>query len=543
MRLILFSLSSILLSFSLQAEEPIRTWTSSDGRTLEARFIEQAESNVKIKNKAGQEFTLPITRFSPADQKYVVEAAARAFFKVPGPFDDKGKGGLIIASTIGKVEVITAPRYGRSQEVEPVARDAIVGEPLPHGTTILTGANSEADLLLTNGSIAKVGPDSKLVLSAFWQKDFRASAKKVNDLKEETSPSRVAFKLETGELVVEVKKLNRQSSFMVESRLGFAGIRGTKFGLSVDSQSTELVVLEGQVTFRDSKEQTKNLESSQMVTGTPDGAGEINALPESEKSELVNTVTELQKSALQYDLTRLANTVDGYATKPNYIVESALNMELIWCTPGSFIMGEKISANQEHPVVLTNGFYLGKFEVTQEEYEKVMGNNPSTYKAKKLPVETVSWDEAINFCKRLNQREPHPSGWKFSLPTEAQWEYACRAGTTTQYSWGDQITPDQANSKDNGLGKPKVIGSYPSNPWGFHDLHGNVNEWCSDWYGDYPEGLSTDPIGPNTGKERVMRSGNFLADRTALRSAMRAGLPPDKPQVINGFRLCLAPVP
>ena len=131
--------------------------------------------------------------------------------------------------------MIPAPASAVHREVKPVARDVIVGEPLPHGSTIITGVNSEADLLLTTGSLAKVGPNSKLVLNAFWQKDFRASAKKVTDLKEETSPSRVALKLETGDLVVDVKKLNRESSFVVESELGVAGIRGTQFGLSTNS--------------------------------------------------------------------------------------------------------------------------------------------------------------------------------------------------------------------------------------------------------------------------------------------------------------------
>ena len=193
LRLSLFSLFMLLQNL-LSAQEPMRTWTSSDGRTLEARFIEQVGSNVKIKTEAGREFTLPITRFSQADQEYVVEAAARALFKTPEPFEDRGKGAILIASATGKVTVIPAPRYSGSKGLKPVARNVIVGEPLPHGSTIITGVNSEADLLLTTGSLAKIGPNSKLLLSAFWQKDFRASAKKVTDLKEETSPSRVAFK-------------------------------------------------------------------------------------------------------------------------------------------------------------------------------------------------------------------------------------------------------------------------------------------------------------------------------------------------------------
>ena len=238
----------------------MRTWTSSDGRTLEARFIEQVGGNIKLRLHR-VEFTLPITRFSQADQEYVVEAAARALFQMPEPFEDRGKGAIIIASATGKVTVIPAPRYSGSQEVKPVARDVIVGEPLPHGSTIMTGANSEADLLLTTGSLAKVGPNSKLVLSAFWQKDFRASAKKVTDLKEETSPSRVAFKLETGDLVVDVKKLNRESSFFIESPVGVAGIRGTQFGLSANSDSAELAVLEEGVGFLDANQKAKSVEN------------------------------------------------------------------------------------------------------------------------------------------------------------------------------------------------------------------------------------------------------------------------------------------
>ena len=353
----------------------MRTWTSSDGRTLEARFIEQVGSNVRIKNEAGREFTLPITRFSQADQEYVVEAAARALFQTPEPFEDRGKGAIIIASATGKVSVIPAPRYSGSQEVKPVARDVIVGEPLPHGSTIMTGANSEADLLLTTGSLAKVGPNSKLVLSAFWQKDFRASAKKVTDLKEETSPSRVALKLETGDLVVDVKKLNRESSFVVESELGVAGIRGTQFGLSANSDSTQLAVLEGRVGFLDANQKAKSVETAQKVAGSEDGAGEVDALADSEKVDLAKAVADSQESASEYDLTRLANTVEGFAPKPNYIVKSALNMELIWCPPGSFIMGPNGNNNPAHSVILTKGFYLGKYEVAQNEYRKISGNN------------------------------------------------------------------------------------------------------------------------------------------------------------------------
>jgi len=519
------------------AEEDFRTWTSSDGRTLEARFVEQVGSNVKIKNEAGREFTLPITRFSQADQDYAQEAAARALFQMPEPFEDRGKGAIIIASATGKVTVIPAPRYSGSQEVKPVARDVIVGEPLPHGSTIITEANAEANLLLTTGSLAKVGPNSKLLLSAFWQKEFRASAKKVTDLKEETSPSRVAFKLETGDLVVDVKKLNRESSFMIESPVGVAGIRGTQFGLSVDSKSTELAVLEGKVGFKDANQQTENVETAQKVVGAEGGVSDVSALPETKKIELANAVAESKKVASKYDLTRLANTVEGYATKPNYIVKSALDMELIWCKPGSFIMGEGGNA---HPVILTKGFYLGKLEVTQEQYEKVMGNNPSKFKGENLPVEEITWDDAMAFCKKLSEKEKGriPVGWEFTLPTESQWEYACRAGTTTKYSWGDDINSKLANYADSGLKKTRAVGSYRPNAWGFYDMHGNVIEWCQDWLGPYKKQLAVDPVGPSSGSKRVFRGGSYGNRSSHLNHAARNMLP-SNPFYSRGFRIAL----
>jgi formylglycine-generating enzyme required for sulfatase activity len=539
LRLSLFSLFLFLQNF-LTAEEPIRTWTSSDGRTLEARFIEQVGSNVKIKNEAGREFTLPITRFSQADQEYVVEAAARALFKTPEPFEDRGKGAILIASATGKVTVIPAPRYSGSQEVKSVARDVIVGEPLPHGSTIITGANSEADLLLTTGSLAKVGPNSKLVLSAFWQKDFRASAKKVTDLKEETSPSRVAFKLETGDLVVNVKKLYRESSFIIESPVGVAGIRGTQFGLSADSDSAELAVLEGRVGFLDANQKAKSVATAQKVAGSEDGAGEVDALAESEKVDLAKAVADSQESASEYDLTRLANTVQGFAPKPNYIVKSALDMELIWCPPGSFIMGPGSGDDEPaHPVILTKGFYLGKYEVTQEEYQKIMGINPSQFKGAEFPVDSVLWNDAEAFCKTINRKEKRV-GWEFALPTEAQWEYACRAGTRTNYSWGDEVKSKLANYKDSAFERTVEVGSYQPNPWGFYDMHGNVQEWTFDWLGPYSQGLVTDPLSAKTGLNRVRRGGNWHFLGLFIKSASRSRGSPGRRDGV-GFRLCLAP--
>jgi formylglycine-generating enzyme required for sulfatase activity len=205
-------------------------------------------------------------------------------------------------------------------------------------------------------------------------------------------------------------------------------------------------------------------------------------------------------------LTKLSKADQEYVTKLNYIVKSAFDMELVWCPPGSFLMG-KVGHN--HSVILTKGFYFGKYEVTQEQYEKVMGKNTSSYKGKNLPVENVSWDDAVAFCKALTRRERVLKGWEFTLPTEAQWEYACRAGTTTDYSWGDdrRSRTQLKNYTGSLLIKTKAVGSHRPNPWGFYDMHGNVDEWTADWLGEYPTSSVTDPIGVASGSLRVFRGG------------------------------------
>ena len=531
----LFSVLPLLLFCTICiADEPIRTWTSSDGKRIEARFVGQSGTNITIKNSSGQIFTLPLTRFSQNDQEYAEKASLRAVFRMPEAFEGRGKGGMIIASAKGNVSVVSPARYDGSRKLKSVTRAVIVGESIPHGTTILTKSNSEANLLLTNGTLAKVGPNSKLILSAFWQKNFRASTKKVSDLMGETSPSRVALKLVIGDLVVDVKKLNRESSFVVESPLGVAGIRGTKFGFSSDSKSTGLSVLEGKVAFQDSKKQTTSVETSKKIVGTRKGAGKLIMLPEREKADLAKTVVESQKAVSKYDVSRLSNTVEGYSAKSNYLVKSALDMELIWCPPGSYLRGAKTTK----PVILTEGFYLGKYEVTQEEYEIIVGKNPSKFKTKKLPVENVSWNDAIEFCNALNLKERAPSGWKFSLPTEAQWEYACRAGTTTKYHWGDEINPNNANYQESKLEKTRWRGSYRKNPWGFYDMHGNVWEWCLDWYGTLNSTLQVDPYG-SKGTEKILKGGSFSAEGSRLSPNERHKKQPDQKRETRGFRISL----
>jgi len=225
-----------------------------------------------------------------------------------------------------------------------------------------------------------------------------------------------------------------------------------------------------------------------------------------------------------------------------------INLDMLWCKPGTFMMGspegekDRRKDETQHEVTLTKGFYLGKHEVTQAQWEKVMGTNPSYHKGATLPVEQVSWDDAMKFCEKLTEVEKEadrlPEGWVYSLPTEAQWEYACRAGTTTAYSFGDEITPKQANFNRN-VGKTTDGLQYPANAWGFHDMHGNVWEWCLDWYGDYPDGSASDPIGPTDGTYRVIRGGCWLLLGRDMRSAYRNGGTPVYRSSVLGFRLSL----
>jgi formylglycine-generating enzyme required for sulfatase activity len=187
--------------------------------------------------------------------------------------------------------------------------------------------------------------------------------------------------------------------------------------------------------------------------------------------------------------------------------------------------------------VTVKSFLMGKYEVTQEQYKKVMGTNPSDFKGKNLPVERVSWNDAQEFIRRLNSRG---DGYTYRLPTEAEWEYACRAGTTTAFAFGDSLSPGQANFDGNhpygwaakGINRQKTIpvGSFQPNAFGLYDMHGNVAEWCQDWYHGNYNGAPTDGSAWESGGEqgfRVLRSGAWDDYSDLLRSAARNGLGTD----------------
>ena len=195
-------------------------------------------------------------------------------------------------------------------------------------------------------------------------------------------------------------------------------------------------------------------------------------------------------------------------------------------------------------MTLTQAFHLGQYEVTQEQYEKVMGTNPSNFKGGQNPVEQVSWNDAVEFCRKLSALPAEKkAGYVYRLPTEAEWEYACRAGTTTKYSFGDSESELGAYAwyaKNSGKNSGKTthpVGGKKSNPWELYGMHGNVCEWCQDWYGKYPSGSTTDPTGAASGSYRVNRGGSWSLTSGLCQSAYRHGYAPGRRYHFLGFRV------
>ncbi len=225
-------------------------------------------------------------------------------------------------------------------------------------------------------------------------------------------------------------------------------------------------------------------------------------------------------------------------------------LAMVWVPPGSFEMGDgssdEDSWDDERPqtkVTFTQGFWLGKTEVTQAQWEAVMENNPSKFRGGNLPVEQVSWDDAMEFCRKLTRMASEAGalipGYEYSLPTEAQWEYACRAGTTTPHAGELEAL---AWYYENSGHRTHPVGTKEANAWGFHDMHGNVSELCHDWYGQYPGGEVEDPAGTDSGWGRIYRGGDWSNTRSSLRSASRSWNLPRISNYFIGFRLALRPV-
>ena len=238
----------------------------------------------------------------------------------------------------------------------------------------------------------------------------------------------------------------------------------------------------------------------------------------------------------------------GRAANPGEEFTNSIGMKLMLIPAGTFTMGSDSYAfkneNPLHQVTLTQPYRLGVYEVTQAQYEQVMGTNPSSFKGTDRPVENVSWEDAVEFCRRLSDLPAEKAeGRVYRLPTEAEWEYACRAGTATDYSFGDDANKlgDFAWFAGNEGRTTHPVGQKRPNPWGLYDMHGNVWEWCSDRYGEYPQGSTADPTGLSGGLPRVMRGGCWGFAEPNCRSAFRDSNDPSNRSFIIGFRLALNP--
>jgi formylglycine-generating enzyme required for sulfatase activity len=262
--------------------------------------------------------------------------------------------------------------------------------------------------------------------------------------------------------------------------------------------------------------------------------------------------------------------------------KNSIGMKFALVKKGKFTMGspkdekDRMDNEKQHEVEITKDFYLGVYEVTQQQYRQIMGYNPSYFSkdgkaAEKgtyldsgkpgggkdkvkdftpkqlddFPVDNVSYEDALKFIEKLNEKEKKSlGGWKYSLPSEAQWEYSCRGGASSykKYHFGDTISDKLANYNGN-LFRTCKVGSYAANAFGLYDMHGNVGEWCLDWYDQdyYSNSPRTDPLGPKKGSLRVFRGGNWLSFAGDCRSADRSGWGPADRSHYLGFRVALVP--
>jgi formylglycine-generating enzyme required for sulfatase activity len=289
-----------------------------------------------------------------------------------------------------------------------------------------------------------------------------------------------------------------------------------------------------------------SLAGTGTISGTPTVAGTSNFIVKAANTAGSNTKT-------------LSITITGDSPTPIEI-----EIEMVQIQGGTFTMGsptdepDRYTDETQHSVTLT-GFYMGKYPVTQAQYQVVMGTNPSNFTTPVLPetstesrpVETVTWYDALEFCNKLSEIEgftkvytivgttvtPNWNASGYRLPTEAQWEYACRAGTETAYYTGDTLSDDVGWYAVNSGGRTHSVGEKPANQYDLYDMSGNVWEWCWDWYGNYASDPQTDPTGAVFGTQRIRRGGAYSFGTRGLRSAYRNYISPDYGESYIGFRI------
>jgi len=244
----------------------------------------------------------------------------------------------------------------------------------------------------------------------------------------------------------------------------------------------------------------------------------------------------------------LSSTVLLSAESVPEVLENAIGMKLVSIPAGEFDMGQASGESDEKPVhrvQITKPLFMGMHEVTNAQWNRVVGEIPSKWRDDSRPVEQVSWADAARFCQALSAMpEELKAERMYRLPTEAEWEYACRAGTPPQSAYGNNKSQldDYGWYTANSGGATHPVGQKLANPWGLYDMHGNVAEWCSDWTGGkYAEGVVKDPVGPPNGHSRVARGGGYNDTKTDCRAADRAGFNPTATVAVVGFRVVMVP--
>ena len=277
------------------------------------------------------------------------------------------------------------------------------------------------------------------------------------------------------------------------------------------------------------------------------------------------------RTFIPYIEDELSRRNDTESQSPGNSIVNSLDMKLAYIPPREFEMGSRDDESPRghdehlHSVKVTRGFYLGAYEVTQDEYSQVMGKNPSWFSAgasgalevkgldtRRFPVESVSWEFAVDFCRRLSELPAErEQGRRYRLPTEAEWELACRAGSYAPFAWGETLSVEHGNfygrvpngtaSKGSLLRRTTQVGSFTANPWGLYDMHGNVSEWCADWYSaaSYHSARATDPWGPAAGWDRVARGGAWSSMPAECRAASRSSEAPVNRENYIGFRVAM----
>ncbi|MBT3638373.1 MAG: SUMF1/EgtB/PvdO family nonheme iron enzyme [Opitutae bacterium] len=555
----------------------MRTWTSLEGRTMKAAFVEFEGGKAVLKKVDGTSFSLPPSVFSVEDRAYLLNLK-----NTGNPLTDSvdhsvefAKGATIVVSVRGEASIVDRAKPARNSGYSgdyPYERNSSTvasyssetglreGSILPPDSQVMVGQHSEVVLLFSNGTIATIGENTRMTVKEFLQESFGQYDRNFSK-EEEMSSSKLILDLEAGDLVVDVKKLKKSSNFEVSTPLGTAGIRGTVFKIHSLSESAKLSVLTGRVDFVSAQEKVIPTTANQSLFLQADKEPQLGNLSDRDKESMTKTVDSARKRVAEMELTPLFKELNFN----KHTVPFAAGLKMLWVEPGSFFMGSPISETgrqameARHEVAMTRGFYLGVHEVTQAQYEAVMTGNtdvlsstPSRFTGGKHPVERVSWNDAQFFLARLNEGERTagrlPRGWAYVLPTEAEWEYACRAGTVTVFSLGNALSALEANFRGASPYGPKAksgpsavrtkpVGSYAPNPWGFYDMHGNVWEWTADWFGRYSLGRVSDPKGSASGLTRIKRGGSWYLPATYLRSASRSGTPPGDRSHDLGFRL------